>query len=358
MLSVINILQLLIISQSLLFAGALWRLSGQQKLSNKLLAGFHLLLAFQMSLHLLGDLDLLSPPLWNLRAIVFAYGPVLYLYVDSLTQQKHRLPKQSWLHFLPVGLVGIGLFTIPQFESWVGLLLYLSILPYIVLCYLTLARWQRAKRQKAISFQVKLNWLKWAIGIFSVIIFFDLVSYMINQWIPGSLVDIYSDYLVLGLVMLFVNIMVFKSLLQSSVLNPISTEELQTLDRQQLNRAKTFQTYQPTIEQLQQLMEREKLYLNPDLNLQTLAQQLGVSPRQVSEIVNQYFEQNLAEFINTYRIAKAEARFRHPRDPKETILEVMYAVGFNSKSSFNTLFKERTGLTPSAYKKRHQSPQA
>ncbi|MCB0684696.1 MAG: AraC family transcriptional regulator, partial [Saprospiraceae bacterium] len=49
----------------------------------------------------------------------------------------------------------------------------------------------------------------------------------------------------------------------------------------------------------------------------------------------------------------ARERLANPADPKETILEVMYEVGFNSKSSFNTLFKQQTGLTPSEYKKKH-----
>ena len=58
------------------------------------------------------------------------------------------------------------------------------------------------------------------------------------------------------------------------------------------------------------------------------------------------------DFINTYRIEKAKERLLHPKDEKETILEVMYEVGFNSKSSFNTVFKKKTGLTPSQYKDR------
>ena len=103
-------------------------------------------------------------------------------------------------------------------------------------------------------------------------------------------------------------------------------------------------------------MQEEKPYLNPQLNVQDLAKQLGIPSRQLSEIVNQYFGQNFAEFVNSYRLSEAEKRFQEPQDPKETILEVMYAVGFNSKSSFNTLFKERTGLTPSAYKKQFKMP--
>lgn len=351
MLSIINILQLLIISQSLLFAGALWRLSGKRQTSNRLLAGFHLLLAFQMLLHLLADKGVLPSPLWNLRAIVFAYGPMLYLYVDSLIHQRQQLAGQTWWHFLPAGMVLLGLFAIPRIESWVGILLYVTIIPYILFSYHSLYRWERAAVKKIGAFEVKLNWLRWAIGIFSMIIFFDLISFTINQWFPGSVADIHSDYLVLGLVMLFVNIMVFKSLLQPSVLSPIKTEELYQLDRQEISRVQTYQTHQASINRLEQLMVDRQPYLDPQLSVQDLAAQLDISPRLLSEIVNQYFGQNFAEFINSYRLSEAEKRFQESQDPKETILEVMYAVGFNSKSSFNTLFKERTGLTPSAYKK-------
>ncbi|MBX2872960.1 MAG: helix-turn-helix domain-containing protein [Saprospiraceae bacterium] len=356
MLSIINILQLLIISQSLLFAGALWRLGGERQISNRLLAAFHLLLAFQMLLHLLRDKGLLPSPLWNLRAIVFAYGPVLFLYVDSLIQQRQQYSNKTWLHFIPVGIIALGLFTIPEFESWVGILLYITIIPYILISYGRLSRWEKAEVKRAGTFQVKVNWLRWAIGIFSMIIFFDLISFAINQWFPGSVADIHSDYLVLGLVMLFVNIMVFKSLLQPSVLSPLKTEDLYDLEQQEISRIQIYQTHQQTIDKLQRLMAEEKPFLNPQLNVQDLADQLGIPARQLSEIVNQYFEQNFAEYVNSYRLSEAEKRFQQSQDPKETILEVMYSVGFNSKSSFNTLFKERTGLTPSAYKKQYRIP--
>ncbi len=356
MLSIINILQLLIISQSLLFAAALWRLRGARQISNRLLAGFHLLLAFQMLLHLLNDQGVLPSPLWNLRAMVFAYGPVLFLYVDSLIHQRQQHSPKAWLHFIPVALVALGLFTIPKFESWVGILLYITIIPYIVYSYRCLSPWKKAAEGKVGTFQLKVNWLRWAIGIFSVIIFFDLISFAINQWFPGSMADIHSDYLVLGLVMLFVNIMVFKSLLQPNVLSPIKTEALYDVDRRSISRIQMYQTHQQTIDKLQQLMLEGKPYLNPQLNIQDLATELDIPTRQLSEIVNQYFEQNFAEFVNSYRLSEAEKRFQESQDPKETILEVMYAVGFNSKSSFNTLFKERTGLTPSAYKKQYRIP--
>jgi AraC-like DNA-binding protein len=57
--------------------------------------------------------------------------------------------------------------------------------------------------------------------------------------------------------------------------------------------------------------------------------------------------------VNRYRIEEAKRLLTNPPDKKITVLEVLYEVGFNSKSSFNTLFKKYTGLTPSEFKKQH-----
>jgi AraC-like DNA-binding protein len=62
--------------------------------------------------------------------------------------------------------------------------------------------------------------------------------------------------------------------------------------------------------------------------------------------------QNFYDFINRHRIDEASRLLTNPADEKITILEVLYEVGFNSKSSFNTLFKKYTGLTPTEFRKK------
>jgi AraC-like DNA-binding protein len=64
-------------------------------------------------------------------------------------------------------------------------------------------------------------------------------------------------------------------------------------------------------------------------------------------------QQNFFDFINRYRIEEAQRLLTDPPDKKITVLEVLYECGFNSKSSFNTLFKKHTGLTPSEFKKKN-----
>jgi AraC-like DNA-binding protein len=98
-------------------------------------------------------------------------------------------------------------------------------------------------------------------------------------------------------------------------------------------------------------MQSQRPYLEPELTLDDLAAQIGVKPKLLSQVINELLQKNFFEFINHYRIEEAKRLLTNPKDKKITVLEVMYEVGFNSKSSFNTLFKKLTGLTPGEFKK-------
>ena len=96
-------------------------------------------------------------------------------------------------------------------------------------------------------------------------------------------------------------------------------------------------------------LKEELLYLDADLTLNDLSTAIGANSRKVSKTINETMKSNFFELINSYRIAAAKKAFEKNSDPKLTVLEVMYSVGFNSKSSFNTQFKHITGKTPSEF---------
>ncbi|WP_245608430.1 helix-turn-helix domain-containing protein [Shewanella waksmanii] len=98
-------------------------------------------------------------------------------------------------------------------------------------------------------------------------------------------------------------------------------------------------------------MQQEKPYLNPLLTLDNLASQLQLSPRLLSQIINRHFEQNFFEFINQYRINESQRLLSDASLKHTTIIDIMDKSGFNSKATFNTLFKKRLGQTPSQYRK-------
>ncbi len=97
------------------------------------------------------------------------------------------------------------------------------------------------------------------------------------------------------------------------------------------------------------LVEGEELYLDGKLSIKSVADKMGVSVNHLSQAINQYAGKNFFRFVNEYRVEKAKSQLCDPASQKFKILALAYDCGFNSKSSFNTIFKEYTGKTPSEF---------
>jgi len=121
------------------------------------------------------------------------------------------------------------------------------------------------------------------------------------------------------------------------------TEDLQTKTSQKLS------------DLLYEHMVKNKPYLNNELTIQDLADQLKVSSQEISSYLNKELGVNFFNYINGFRIEEAKQRLTNPNFDNETLLGIAYDSGFNSKTSFNTLFKKETGMTPSEYKKAFRS---
>ena len=99
---------------------------------------------------------------------------------------------------------------------------------------------------------------------------------------------------------------------------------------------------------LERAMQEERLYRDEDLSLAVLAAHTGVTPHQLSEYFNKHLESNFSGYVNRLRIE--EARRMLTEEPERTVLSVAYAVGFNSKSTFNAAFARFCGQSPSAFR--------
>jgi len=106
---------------------------------------------------------------------------------------------------------------------------------------------------------------------------------------------------------------------------------------QYLNKLKTF-------------MENEKPYLNPDLTLNDLSEQLNISNHNLSEILNTRLKQNFFDFVNQYRVEEVKMHLADPGKDHLTLLSIGLDAGFNSKSGFNAIFKKYMSITPSEYR--------
>jgi AraC-like DNA-binding protein len=118
-----------------------------------------------------------------------------------------------------------------------------------------------------------------------------------------------------------------------------SQPELSDSEREMLNR-------------LKRVMEADKFYITPDITLDMLAEQVGIPAKKLSHSIRQQYHLNFYEFINNYRIAEAKRLLSDPQQALKSITEIYFAVGFNSKSVFNTFFKRVEGVTPSQYREK------
>jgi AraC-like DNA-binding protein len=104
------------------------------------------------------------------------------------------------------------------------------------------------------------------------------------------------------------------------------------------------------LKRLREVMESERPYADGELTLQKLAGRLSIPAQHLSQTVNGRLNQSFTDFVNAYRVAEAKRMLTDPRLRHYSVLAIAEEVGFNSKSSFNAVFKKQTGLTPSEFR--------
>ncbi len=106
------------------------------------------------------------------------------------------------------------------------------------------------------------------------------------------------------------------------------------------------------VQRLTYMFQVEKIYRNGRMSLDSLAERMGLQPHQLSAIVNSRLGRSFTELVADYRVEEVKKRLSDPGE-KANILNIAYDAGFGTKASFNRTFKERTGLTPSEFRRKH-----
>jgi AraC-like DNA-binding protein len=105
-------------------------------------------------------------------------------------------------------------------------------------------------------------------------------------------------------------------------------------------------------QKLNNYMNGFKPHLDRELTLQQLAGSMGEHPQKISYCINHILHKNFFSFTNEYRVKEAMQLISNPKNKNLTLLAIAFDAGFNSKSSFNALFKKFTGYTPSEFQKK------
>ncbi|MEM7371892.1 MAG: helix-turn-helix domain-containing protein [Bacteroidota bacterium] len=300
-------------------------------------------------------------------------GPLLYLYTRSVLHPHFRLRAVDLWHLLPfvliLGATQIGWQSLPadirleavktaytMREDWLGgliLIIQAQFGIYLWLAFRELKRYSlQLKNNYSRGDQINLPWLRFFLwGILIVVGIGALQNLM--RFLTDSNQGYEWSILISGFALLtFFVWFTLKALRQPEIfsglppLTPPPSERSMTEAEQASLRA--------LADRLQSYMQEHQAFLQPDLSLKALAVQLSVSPRDLSQAINRILGQSFFDYINQHRITLAQQKIAKAEDPKITVLEIMYEVGFQSKSSFNTAFKKFTGMTPTQWKAQTQ----
>jgi AraC-like DNA-binding protein len=293
----------------------------------------------------------------------FLLAPLLYLYIRTLCQHETSFDRTDFVHvllFLAAILYTAGwlIFRDPESslaESWnlyeyrlSQIFLLCQVATYVFLTFSQVLSYRKTYQEHSPSSgKVDLNWLLLLVSAFTLMWLSDVASFFLGEvgWIGAR------GFRLLAIVSVFINfvfatLLVYRGMKHSEVFSG-----LKDAPRYAANGLSEAENSEIS-ERLKALMAGSKPFLNPDLTLKELSLMLKVQPRQLSQVINSTFRKNFSDFINQYRIDEARQLISDPAHSSKTILEILYQVGYNSKSAFNTAFKKQTGQTPTDYRKK------
>ncbi len=333
----------IIIVQSLLYVGFL--VSHKQKRGDSILVAFLLVIVFTLFNLLLRDMFNLPYLFFECVALM---APLIYLYINSVTDESLQWSAKSSVHFIGFFVV-LGVHAIVgewsgTIEKIVVILLFAHSYAYLFLAVLKIRNFHKQLADSSSNYSAyNLKWLNYEVIALSFY-FIALGAESLSQQLEGT--GIY-ELVVFGTflsLLVFVNILTYKSLASPHKFVP---QGLHTNESKYGSTGVSVTESKNYYDQLLTLIANEKPFKDSDLHLKDLAQMMSISPSILSQVVNQNANMNFNDFINQFRVEEAKLLLSN----KELLVkEVMYECGFNSTSTFNEVFKRHTKMSPSKYR--------
>ena len=364
------------ISQSF-FAGLLIATRRPFTTANRIMTAWVFLFCIEMIFALVNHTVL---EIYAFPFISFTYGPLLYLYVRHMANPSLKYQPWHTLHFVPFFVffaVSVifrnisffddlsGFFTIDRFTPLriiYSACFFLSVTIYSILSFIQIRRHQVHLRD-IVSFtseKITLNWLK----ILSITFY---VGYIVIFILGG--IDIiaglvpFDPYILTFIFIAFFSFAYsFYAIRQPEMLDyPVAQREeddfaAQAGAEKYAKSGLRKEQAEAYLTKLLSYMDDEKPYLDGDLTIHHLAQKTGIPRHYITEVLNEKYGRNFFTFVNEYRVREVISRINDPKYQHYTILAIAFDAGFNSKSTFNTIFKAYTGNTPSEYRNNLTKP--
>ena len=318
------------------------------------------------------------PSLYFVPAIAYYVdGALLFLCFKSLVFRDFSLSKFDLLHLIPLLIYGTFIWTAfysqPQeqrldminsetfvysanyvymefFSKWVRVF-------YGIGCYVLISRYSSLLQNTHSNMEkVHISWLRALVIGFLMVMVSEmlLIGAKITNVFTGfsfaqaqlSNIGLTGYYITFALV----NLLVFTAVRYFGAFEQVSEPVVSQKTSEE-------EFIQPELAaQVDEGIRRDKIYMEPDITLDSLAESLNIMPRDLSMLINRHFGINYYEFINRYRIEEAKRMLTSAEYKNTTITDIYLQVGFNSKSVFYTFFKKIEGITPTQYRQNSDQP--
>lgn len=379
-------LQIACFSQGLLLCLLLLSLKTGNRRANYLLAFYVALDALGILLQFLAHSGAsLHASIALVYLLVIFKGPAIYLYIRALVEPDFRLQRSdSWhalvllpaLVFIVPIILGItpgheqhtqGQFLVEgRFVPWVSILIGI-----ISIAYASRSLWllKRHRRQLEDTFSliesISLAWLYWLLVYFIAVRFSSIAMDIADIVQPGSeTTHLTKAYIILALNMGVIYIISIGGLRQPLIFthdlkavlarqqesSPVADQQTESDKGKYARSGLSADREKLIFDQLRTCMSQEKLYLSNELNLPELAERMGYSAQELSQVINNQAGIRFYEFINGYRVDEARQLLAEPANDGRKMLDIAMEAGFNSESTFYSQFKKHAGQTPRQYR--------
>lgn len=340
-----------------------------QRKQNKILSALLILLSLGITYSIVmaefQDMIMKSPLLIK-EPFVLLIGPLLWFYVKELSGLNQSFNKKTLIHILPFMLFCyffvpfhihgedtlVTGFVYKNTRLITSIILFLILIQFSVYFFkiinLTKLHRRRVEQEYSNIDNKTLSWIRYILTGFILVFVFLCITFALlvhNQNLK------YFDRHISIIFSILIFALGYKGLLQKEI---FLNEKTETLNINQKENNTTLSEKDEQIKnELFDLMLNKKPYLNPELTLVELAKDLNITRNALSQVINKTVGENFYHFINKYRIEEVKKNLVDKKKKSLTILAIALDAGFNSKSSFNSIFKKFTGLSPTEYRNRH-----
>jgi AraC-like DNA-binding protein len=309
--------------------------------------------------------------MYSFQFITFTYGPLMYLYIKFMTTPERKFNWLAMLHFIPfvgffiVSVIFRSVQLVRDLRSFFisdklislrivyGVSFFLSITIYSLLTFIEIRKHQE-NLKNLISYTsevITLNWLKVVSISFYAAYFVMFILGGLNLF--GNYIPFDPYFVIFGFIALFSFVYSFYGIKQPVIFGGDLIKDDKKRDSEKYTKSGLKESQ--ATDYLQKLIlyvNENKPYLERDLSINDLSIMIGIPRHYITQVLNEKYKKNFFTFINEYRVKEVIERFSDPKFNHYTILAIAFDAGFNSKTTFNSIFKSHTGLTPSQFRER------